>query len=66
MKRINYTNIQLTCLTMVIFHDLDKRSMVNNDLARLTIILASVACLRSLGWLAFNQSDISVSLQIET
>ena len=51
---------------MVIFHDLDKRSMVNNDLARLTIILASVACLRSLGWLAFNQSDISVSLQIET
>ena len=31
-------------------HDLDKSNMINHDLARLTIILASVAYLRSLGW----------------
>ena len=30
-------------------HDLDKGTMVNHVLARLTMILASVACLRSLG-----------------
>ena len=34
---------------IVISRDLDKGTMVNHDLARLTMILASVACLRSLG-----------------
>ena len=33
----------------MISHDLDKGTMVNHDLARLTMILASVECLRLLG-----------------
>ena len=34
---------------IMISHDLDKGTMVNHDLARLTMILASVTCVRSLG-----------------
>ena len=39
--------ISVPCI--MICHDLDKGTMANHDLARLTMILASVACLRSLG-----------------
>ena len=34
---------------IMISHDLDKGTMVNHDLARLTMIMASVACHGSLG-----------------
>ena len=33
----------------MVCHDLDKGTMVNHDLARLTMIMASVPWLRSLG-----------------
>ena len=35
---------------IMICHDLDKGTMVTHDSARLTMILESVACLRSLGF----------------
>ena len=41
---------------IMISHDFDKGTMVNHDLARLTMILASVACLRSLGYLSNPQN----------
>ena len=43
---MNLTSV--SCI--MISHDLDKGTMVNHDLARLTMTLASVACLRSLGF----------------
>ena len=38
---------------IMISHDLDKGTIIDHDLARLTMILASVACLRSLGYQEF-------------
>ena len=35
---------------IMICHDLDKGTMVNHDLARFTMIMASVPWLRTLGW----------------
>ena len=44
---------------IMISHDLDKVTMVNHDLVRLTMILASVACLQSLGSLSLDESGLN-------
>ena len=41
--------ILTSVLCIMISHDLDKGTMVNHDLARLTMIIASVPWLRTLG-----------------
>ena len=43
-------------------HDLDKGTVVNHDLARLTMIMASVPWLRVLGTHCFGQMYVDIEL----
>ena len=51
MSYHGYLAMILTTVPCIMFcHDLDRGTMVNHDLARLTMIMASVPWLRTLGY----------------